>query len=76
MIPPVVFNDCREKAHIALKRKKPNWVDGSIIIVIWFLFALLAIASIIWVMKDWNLVIAQWFRWFTRMAIISESNAH
>jgi len=76
MIPRAVLTDCREKARIAMNRKKPNWVNGSIIIVIWFLFASLAIASIIWVMKDWNLVIAQWFRWFTRMAIISESNAH
>jgi uncharacterized membrane protein YkvA (DUF1232 family) len=75
MIPPAVFTDCREKAHIALNRKKPNWVDGSIIIVIWFLFASLAMASTIWIMKDWNLVIGQWFRWFTRAAIISESHS-
>ncbi len=76
MIPLAVFTDCREKARIAVIRKKPNWVDGSIIIVIWFLVGSLVIASIIWVMKDWNLVIGQWFRWFTRMAFISESNAH
>ena len=76
MIPPAVITDCREKARIAVNRKKPNWVDGSIIIVIWFLFASLAMASTIWVMKDWNLAIGQWVRWFTRMALISESNAH
>ena len=76
MIPPPVFADCREKARIAVNRKKPNWVDGSIIIVIWFLFASLVMASTIWVMKDWNLVLGQWVRWFTRMALISESNAH
>jgi len=76
MIPPAVFTDCREKARIAVNRKKPNWVDGSIIIVIWSLFASLVMASTIWVMKDWNLVIGQWVRWFTRMALISESNAH
>jgi uncharacterized membrane protein YkvA (DUF1232 family) len=76
MILPAVFTDCREKARIAVNRKKPNWVDGSIIIVIWFLFASLAMASTIWVMKDWNLVIGQWVRWFTRVAFISESNAH
>ena len=70
MIPPVVFTDCREKARIAVNRKKPNWVDGSIIIVIWFLFASLAMASTIWVMKDWNLVLGQWFRWFTRITLI------
>jgi len=74
IIPPAVFIDCREKARVALKRKKLNWVDGSIIIVISFLFASLAIASTIWIMKDWNLVIGQWFRWFTRMVLISESN--
>jgi uncharacterized membrane protein YkvA (DUF1232 family) len=76
MIPPAVFTDCREKARIAVNRKKPNWVDGSIIIVIWFLFASLVMASTIWVMKDWNLVLGQWVRWFTRMALISEANAH
>ncbi len=75
MIPPAVFSDCREKARIALNRKKPNWVDGSIIIVIWFLFASLAMASTIWIMKDWNLVIGQWLRWFTRTVIISESHS-
>ena len=75
MIPPVVFIDCREKARIALKRKKLNWVDGSIIFVISFLLASLVIASTIWMMKDWNLVIGQWFRWFTRMALISGSNS-
>jgi len=75
MIPPVVCMDCREKAHIALTQKKPNRVDGSIIIVISFLFASLALVSTIWIMKDWNLVIGQWVRWFTRMALISESQA-
>ena len=74
MIPPAVFTDCREKAHIALNRKKPNWMDGSIIIVMWFLVVSLAITSTIWIMKDWNLVIGQWFRWFARMVLISESN--
>jgi uncharacterized membrane protein YkvA (DUF1232 family) len=76
MVPPAVFTDCREKAHIALNRRKPNWVDGSIIIVIWFLVVSLAITSTIWIMKDWNLVIGQWFRWFTRITFISESNDH
>jgi uncharacterized membrane protein YkvA (DUF1232 family) len=65
MIPSELFTDCREKAHIAVNRKKLNWVDASIIIVISFLFASLAIASTIWIMKDWNLIIGQWFRWFT-----------
>jgi uncharacterized membrane protein YkvA (DUF1232 family) len=76
MIPLTVFTDCREKARIAMNRKKPNWIEGSIIIVIWFLFVSLAMASIIWIMQDWNLVVGQWLRWFSRMASISESNAH
>jgi uncharacterized membrane protein YkvA (DUF1232 family) len=76
MMPPAVLTDCREKARMAVNREKPNWVDGSIIIVIWFLVGSLAIASIIWIIKDWNLVIGQWFKWFTRMVFISESNAH
>jgi len=76
MIPPAVLRDCREKARMAVSPKKPSWVDGSIVIVIWFLFASLGIASTIWIMKDWNLVIGQWLRWFTRMVLISESNVH
>jgi uncharacterized membrane protein YkvA (DUF1232 family) len=76
MIPPVVLMDCREKARIALRQKKSSWVDGSFILIISFLFASLAIASTIWIMQDWNLVIGQWLRWFTRMVFISESNFH
>jgi uncharacterized membrane protein YkvA (DUF1232 family) len=76
MIPPVALNDCRQKARIAMNPKKPtNWVHGPIIILIWFLFALLMIVSIKWTVKDWNLVLGQWFRWFTRMTSISASNA-
>jgi uncharacterized membrane protein YkvA (DUF1232 family) len=76
MIPPAVLTDCREKARMAVNPRKPNWVDGSIIIVIWFLFASLLTASTIWVIKDWNLVFGHWFRWFTRMTLNSESNVH
>jgi uncharacterized membrane protein YkvA (DUF1232 family) len=72
MIPPAVFTDCRE---IAMNRLKPNWIDGSIIVFIWFLLVSLVIISATWAMKDWNLVLGQWFRWFTRMTLISESNA-
>ena len=72
MIPPAVFTDCRE---IAMNRLKPNWIDGSIIVFMWFLLVSLVIISATWAMKDWNLVLAQWFRWFTRMTLISESNA-
>jgi len=75
MIPPAVLADCREKARIALDQKKLNWVEGSVILVICFLFASLAIASTIWIMKDWNLVIGQWLKWFTRMAFIPDSNS-
>jgi uncharacterized membrane protein YkvA (DUF1232 family) len=75
MIPPAVFADCRERARITLNQEKPNWVDSSIVLVIWLLFASLAIASTIWIMKDWNLVIAQWFRWLARMAFIPESSS-
>ena len=72
MIPPAVLTDCRE---IAMNRLKPNWIDGSIIVFMWFLLVSLVIISATWAMKDWNLVLGQWFRWFTRMTLISESNA-
>ena len=73
MIPSTVLTHCRE---MAMNRKKPaNWFDGSVIVLIWFLFASLAIVSTMWVMKDWNLVLNQWLRWFARMTFISESNA-
>ena len=72
MIPPAVFTDCRE---IAMNRLKPNWIDGSIIVFMWFLLVSLVIISATWAMKDWNLVLGEWFRWFTRMTLISESNA-
>jgi uncharacterized membrane protein YkvA (DUF1232 family) len=55
MIPPAVLTDCPEKAGIAMNRKKPtNWVAGFSIILIWFLFASVAIVFTTWVMKDWN----------------------
>jgi uncharacterized membrane protein YkvA (DUF1232 family) len=73
MIPSAIWTDCRE---IAMNRKKPtNWVDGSIVIFILLLFVSLGIVSATWAMKDWNLVLGQWFRWFTRMTLIPESNA-
>ncbi len=72
MIPPAVFTDCRE---IAMNRLKPNWIHGSIVVFMWFLLVSLVIISATWAMKDWNLVLGQWFRWFTRMTLISESNA-
>jgi len=68
MIPPAVLTDCRDKARIAMNPKNStNWVAGSVVIFIWFLFASLAIVSIIWVMKDWNAVFKWWFRWFMKM---------
>jgi len=76
MIPPAVFTDCREKARMTMNSKSStNWVHGSIIILIWLLFASLIIVSTKWAMKDWNLLLGQWIRWFTRMTLISESNA-
>jgi len=76
MIPPAVFTNCREKARITMNSKSSTiWVHGSIVILIWLLFASLIIISTKWAMKDWNLIIMQWFRWFTRMTLTSESNA-
>ena len=71
MIPSAVWSDCREMAKY--RKKSTNWVDGSIILFILLLCASLVVISTTWVMKDWNLVIAQWFRWVTRMTLISES---
>ena len=68
MIPPAILTDCREKARIAMNRKKPtNLVAGFIIISIWFIFALLAIVFTAWVMKDWNGVLKWWSMWFMKM---------
>ena len=68
MIPPMVFTDCREKARIAMNRKEPvNWVAGSIVIFIWFVFASFAIIYTSWVMKDWSAVLKLWLGWFMRM---------
>jgi len=73
MIPSEVWADCRETA---MNRKKlKNSCDGFMIICIWFLFVSLATVSVTWAMKDWNLVLGHWFRWFARMTLISESNA-
>jgi uncharacterized membrane protein YkvA (DUF1232 family) len=73
MIPPAVLTNCRE---IAMDRTKPtSWVDGSITFFILLLFVSLGIVSTIWAMKDWNLVLGQWFKWFTRMTLLSESNS-
>jgi len=58
MIPSQVLTDCRQKARIAMNPKNStNWVQGSIIILIWFLFASLIIVCTKWAMKDWNLVL-------------------
>ncbi len=76
MIPRAVITDCLEKARMAVNAKKPNWVDGSVIIVIWFMVSSLVIASTIWMIKDWNIVLLHWFRWLTRMTLIPKSHAH
>jgi uncharacterized membrane protein YkvA (DUF1232 family) len=68
MIPPTVLTDCREKAYSIIAQKKTaNWVTGSIIIAVWFLFASVTIVFTARVMKDWSVVLEWWFRWFTRM---------
>jgi hypothetical protein len=72
MIPSAVWTDCRE---MAMNRLKPNRMDGFIIVFMWFLLVSLVIVSTTWAVKDWNVVLGQWFRWFTRMTLISESNA-
>jgi uncharacterized membrane protein YkvA (DUF1232 family) len=64
MIPPAVLDDCREKAHTATAQKRhKNWVAASVIIVIWFLFASLAILFATKMIKDWDGVLNWWFRW-------------
>ncbi len=76
VIPAGVLDACREKACIAMTAKKStNRVYGPIIILIWLLFASFIFLSTKWVMKDWNMVVGQWFRWVTRMTLISGTNA-
>ncbi len=68
MIPSAVLTDCREKARIIMNPKNStNWVHGSIIILIWLLFASFVIVSTKWAMEDWNGVLKWWFMWFMRM---------
>jgi uncharacterized membrane protein YkvA (DUF1232 family) len=44
MIPQVVLDECREKAHEVMRGSKPtNWVAAAIIIAIWVLLMALAI---------------------------------
>jgi uncharacterized membrane protein YkvA (DUF1232 family) len=73
LIPSPVLADCRKQA---MNRKKPaNRFDASITMGIWFLFVSLVILSATWAMKDWNLVLGQWLRWFTKMAFIPQASA-
>jgi uncharacterized membrane protein YkvA (DUF1232 family) len=68
MIPPAVLIDCRQKARIAMNQKNPkSWVNGFIIILIWFLFASAIIIFTMWIMKDWNVVLKWWLGWFMKM---------
>jgi uncharacterized membrane protein YkvA (DUF1232 family) len=71
-IPSQVFTDCQK---IAMNQLNPSRMDRFIIVFIGCLLVSLVIVSAIGVMKDWNLVLAQWFRWFTRMTFTSGSNA-
>lgn len=72
MIPPTLLTDCRQ---IAMDRSKPHPMDRFSIVFVCFLLVLLVVLSATWAMTDWNLVIRQWSRWFTRMTLISESKA-
>jgi uncharacterized membrane protein YkvA (DUF1232 family) len=74
MVPSVVWTDCRQ---VALNRtKSANWVDDSIVIFIWLLFVFLGVVSTMWIVRDWNLVLAEWSKWFVRFMSISKANAH
>jgi uncharacterized membrane protein YkvA (DUF1232 family) len=76
MILPKVLADCRERARVAVdSRNTANRIPGSVLILVWLLFASIIIVSAKWAVRDWNLVLGQWFRWFTRMTFISESCA-
>jgi uncharacterized membrane protein YkvA (DUF1232 family) len=73
---PQVLADCQEKARAVVdSRNRTNWVPGSVLVFAWLLFVSFVIVSAKWAVRDWNLVLVQWFRWFTRMALISESCA-
>jgi len=62
MVPPAVLTDSREKAHVAMDRKKPaSWGAGFITIFILFLFTSLGIVFTTWVTKDWNAILKWWF---------------
>ncbi len=44
-IPPEVMAECREKAALAMAGSKPkNWIAAGIIVTIWILLALAAVA--------------------------------
>jgi uncharacterized membrane protein YkvA (DUF1232 family) len=73
MIPPQVLTDCRERV---MNRLRPSRMDGFIIVVVCFLLGSTVAVSAMGVMKDWNLVLAQWVWWFTRMTLISGSSTH
>jgi uncharacterized membrane protein YkvA (DUF1232 family) len=72
MIPSEVLADSRK---LAINRLKANRIERSTVVLLCLSVFSLVIVSAIWVMKDWNLVLAQWFRWFARMTLISGSNA-
>jgi len=51
-IPPEVMAECREKAALAMSGGKPkNWVAAGIIVAIWILLALAAVALTYRVLK-------------------------
>lgn len=72
MIPSAVLTHCRK---IAINRTKPaNWVHASVAVFILLLAISLGIISTLWTIRDWNLVLGQWFKWVTRITLRSEPN--
>lgn len=48
MIPPAVLAECRDKAELAMSEGQPtNWVAAIVVVSVWLLLAVLAIAFIL-----------------------------
>jgi uncharacterized membrane protein YkvA (DUF1232 family) len=47
MIPPAVLAECRERARSRMNESKPtNWIAAGVIIAVWLLLAVLAVALV------------------------------
>lgn len=74
MVSPSILADCRKKAYSITAQKSPaNRVVSSIIVVIWFVFASMAILFTIRVIKDWNVVLEWWFRSFMQLTKLGKN---